>query len=134
MINDADTSVNAVVANLLDIDAVAGMGVDDPMNVDITTLDAQNTGTGDITFLFPGDIVVQNAITDKGEITLEAANDLILANGAVISTLSSGDINFISDEWAQFEINFEALDDSVNHPNSPYGQVIDIEGDLAPES
>jgi len=46
----------------------------------------------------------------------------------------NGDINFISDEWAQFEINFEVLDDSANHPTSPYGMVIDTEGDVAPES
>lgn len=47
---------------------------------------------------------------------------------------ASGDINFISDEWAQFEINFETLDDTENHPSSPYGMIIDIEGDTAPES
>jgi len=47
---------------------------------------------------------------------------------------ASGDINFISDEWTQVEINFESLDDSVNHPNEPYGMVIDIEGDAAVES
>ena len=46
----------------------------------------------------------------------------------------SGDINFISDEWAEIEFTGEVLDDSTNHPNNPYGMVIDIEGDLAPES
>jgi len=45
-----------------------------------------------------------------------------------------GDINFISDEWSQIEFNYEALDDSTNHPDEPYGMVIDIEGDIETES
>lgn len=47
---------------------------------------------------------------------------------------ASGDINFISDEWAQIEFNLECLDDTENHPDEPYGMIIDIDGDLATES
>ena len=46
----------------------------------------------------------------------------------------SGDIGFIGDDWAQIEFTGEVLDDSANHPNNPYGIVIDIEGDTASES
>jgi len=51
-----------------------------------------------------------------------------------VKLTAGGDINFISDEWAQIEFSFEALDDSTNHPNDRYGMVIDIEGDTAEES
>ena len=47
---------------------------------------------------------------------------------------ASGDINFISDEWAQMEFTAEVLDDSINHPDSPYGMLIDLEADTAPET
>jgi hypothetical protein len=46
----------------------------------------------------------------------------------------SGDINFISDEWAQMEFTGEVLDDSTNHPNDPYGMVLDPDGDQIVES
>lgn len=51
-----------------------------------------------------------------------------------VKLTASGDINFISDEWAQIEFSFEALDDSANHPDDRYGMVIDIEGDSEIES
>ena len=35
---------------------------------------------------------------------------------------------------AKFIFTGEVLDDSVNHPNNPYGIVLDIEGDTASES
>jgi len=47
---------------------------------------------------------------------------------------SSGDVNFISDEWSQIELSMECLDDTENHPDEPYGMILDIEGDLATES
>jgi len=49
---------------------------------------------------------------------------------------ASGDINFISDDWAQMEFTAEVLDDSINHPDSPYGEHYDPEigtGSYAPQ-
>ncbi len=46
----------------------------------------------------------------------------------------TGDIPFISDDWAQIEWEAEVLDDTVNHPNSPYMDVLDISGGTVIES
>ena len=51
-----------------------------------------------------------------------------------VKLMVNGDLNFISDDWNTIEFSFEGLDDSKNHPNNPYGMIIDIEGDTAPES
>lgn len=51
-----------------------------------------------------------------------------------VQLMVSGDINFISEEWANIEFTIKGLDDSANHPNNPYGMIIDTEGDAAPES
>ena len=47
---------------------------------------------------------------------------------------SSGDINFISDDWTQIEFTGEALDDSVNHPGEAFGKILDLDGDQISES
>jgi hypothetical protein len=46
----------------------------------------------------------------------------------------SGDVNLISDEFAQIEFTAEVLDDSANHPRYKYGKVLDLTGDQAVES
>jgi hypothetical protein len=51
-----------------------------------------------------------------------------------VKLAASGDINFISDEWAQMEFTAEVLSDAANHPDSPFGEIIDLEADTAPES
>jgi len=45
-----------------------------------------------------------------------------------------GDINFISEEWNNIEFNIEVLEDTDDHPDSPYMDVIELSGDTAPES
>lgn len=46
----------------------------------------------------------------------------------------NGDLSLISEEWAQIEFTGEVLDDSAEHPDDPYGQVLDLTGDQAIES
>lgn len=46
----------------------------------------------------------------------------------------TGDIPMVSEEWAQIEFEAEVLDDSENHPSSPYGEVLELSGDTAVES
>ena len=46
----------------------------------------------------------------------------------------NGEIPLITEDWSQIEFTAEVLDDSENHPESPYGRIIDLDGDLAVES
>lgn len=47
---------------------------------------------------------------------------------------SGGDIPFISEEWLNYELSFEVLDDSVNHAASPYFDIINLDEDALAES
>jgi len=62
----------------------------------------------------------------KGDCTLGYDFEIVLWK---IKLTPTGDVNFISEGWNQVEFNFEGLDDTANHPTSPWGQIIDIEGD-----
>ena len=35
-----------------------------------------------------------------------------------------GDLNFIGDDWGNFNLNFECLDDSMNHASEPYYRLL----------
>ena len=77
------------------------------------------------------DTQVEGLLRFVGDCTLGFDYEIVLWK---VKLSASGDINFIGDTWNQIEFTFNGLDDSANHPDSPWGQIIDSEGDISVES
>lgn len=41
-----------------------------------------------------------------------------------VSVTPEGDLNFIGDDWGQFNLTFECMDDSMNHASEPFYRLI----------
>ena len=74
---------------------------------------------------------IQGQLRFKGDCTLGYNYEIILWK---VKLSPSGDINFISEDWNKLEFNFKGMVDDVNHPDQPWGVILDLEHDTVTES